>query len=251
MPLHALFAILTAKEEYIGLSLYETNRRLTLKGVLMAHIFPSIISANLLNLQADIEQLAPFCDGFHIDIMDNHFVPNLTMGAAFANAIGQLNTKPLWLHLMVDNPASIIRALTIPAGSIISFHIESKEDHLETINIIKEKNYLPSITIKPKTGVERIFPLLNVINQVLLMSVEPGFSGQLFLESTTDKLDQLTSYRSKSTHHFRIGIDGGINEKNIRMLAQKGVDDFGVAAAIFNAPNQITALKTLKKLITI
>lgn len=214
----------------------------------MVRLYPSLISADLLNLQKAVEELAPAADGFHIDIMDNNFVPNLTMGPAFANALGRISPKPLWIHLMVTNPRSIIDALMIPVGSIVTFHFESGGDIPLTINIIKEKKYKPGIAISPKTPQERIFPYLNNIDQVTIMSVEPGFSGQSFLQSTMSKIDSIAAYRMTSKLSFRIALDGGINKENIASLVAAGADDFGIAAAIFDAPNRVEALKELKKI---
>lgn len=214
----------------------------------MADIFPSLIAGDLLNLQKEIKKLDPYVDGYHLDIMDNHFVPNLTWGPMFINAIAQATYRTLWVHLMVDNPMEWPDLLFLPPGSICTFHIESKKEIPKLIKQIKEKKWLASIAINPETSIEEIFPILNVFDQVLIMSVEPGFSGQAFLPKTTKKIEQLAAFRDTSNAQFHIGIDGGVNENNINMLAIKGVNDFAIASGIFDTENQIATLKKLKNL---
>ncbi len=215
----------------------------------MAHIFPSLIAGNLLNLEKEIKTLDPHSHGYHLDIMDNHFVPNLTWGPMFINAIAQVTYRTLWVHLMVDNPMDWTNLLFLPPGSIYTFHLEAKKEIPKLIKQIKEKKWLVSIAINPKTSVEEIFPLLNILDQVLIMSVEPGFSGQNFLPEVIEKVECLTAYRSTSSSTFRIGIDGGIDDNNISMLAEKGVNDFAIANGIFRATNSIIKLQKLKNLI--
>ncbi len=216
----------------------------------MIRIYPSLISANLLRLQDEIKLLEPYCDGFHLDIMDNHFVPNLTFGAGIIHAISAITDKQLWVHLMVDDPIQWCDTLQIPAESIFSFHFESTKDIPGIIKRIKEKQWQPSIAIKPETDITLLFPFLNDISQVLLMSVEPGFSGQRFLPSVIEKLEPLLKQRDKHQLSFTIGIDGGIDAENISMLAQRGVHDFAIASAIFDQPDPVAALQTLKKALT-
>lgn len=215
----------------------------------MAHIFPSLISADPLNLQKEIELLDPHTDGYHLDIMDNHFVPNLTWGPMVVNAISNTTRRKLWVHLMVDNPMEWDTLLFMPPGSIFSFHFETKKEISKLIKKIKEKKWEASLAINPKTPVEEIFPILGVLDQVLLMSVEPGFSGQSFLKDVMEKLDKLSAYRQTSGSNFRIGMDGGINSQNITQLAQMGVDDFAIAAGIFDQADHAVALQELKKLV--
>ncbi|MCX5922447.1 MAG: ribulose-phosphate 3-epimerase [Candidatus Dependentiae bacterium] len=215
----------------------------------MALIFPSLISADLLNLQNEIKTLDPYCDGYHLDIMDHHFVPNLTWGVAFMHAIAAATCRPLWVHLMVENPGTWLEELNLPAGSIVSFHIETIKDAMSLINRIHEKKWRASIALSPKTNVETIFPFLNVIDQVLVMSVEPGFSGQQFILAAVDKVDKLVAYRQAHDLPFTIGMDGGINKENITMLVDHGVQDIAIANAIFGHKDRVAALQKLKALI--
>ncbi len=211
----------------------------------MATIFPSLISADILNLQKSIKQLDPHCQGYHLDIMDDHFVPNLTWGPQFINAIANVTQRQLWVHLMVDNPHSWLDRLLLPPGSIISFHIEETKEKFHLINHIKEKKWRPSIAVKPKTAITDVYPYFDVIDHILLMSVEPGFSGQPFLPEVITKVDELRRYCQTAGLNITVGMDGGINQSNIGPLLQKDVDHIAVAAGIFHQDDPVAALKQL------
>lgn len=215
----------------------------------MKKIFPSLISADLLHLGDVIEAFNPICDGFHLDIMDNHFVPNLTFGADFANAIAAAAQKPTWIHLMVYNPAGFLDILKLTAGSTLTFHIENNSNIDQLISYIKEKKWRASIAINPKTALEEIFPYLDMVDQILIMSVEPGFSGQHFMHESVAKIAPLVQARMQKKLNFTIAMDGGIDASNIGFLAQSGVDEFGVAKAIFGAADPVEAYKKLKTIV--
>lgn len=213
----------------------------------MLRIYPSLISANFLHLAEEIERLEPYCNGFHLDIMDNHFVPHLSFGADITNAIATATTKQLWVHLMVDDPASWCDQLELPAQTLVSFHIESTQNAGEIITRIREKKWTAGIAIKPKTNVNELFPFLLTIDHVLIMSVEPGFSGQRFLPSAVNMLKTVVARRKEKKLSFVIGMDGGINHENIKMLAHEGVQDFAIASAIFGQADPVETIKRLKK----
>lgn len=213
----------------------------------MPTIYPSLIGANQLRLQEEIERLDPHSEGYHLDIMDNHFVPNLTWGTPIVNAIARVTRRTLSAHLMVDNPQEWIDILQLPPGSIFTFHIEAIGQNVNFIHQIKEKEWLVGVALSPGTDVEVIFPLLNLVDRVLIMSVEPGFAGQPFIPSVLEKIDPLIGYRESQKLDFRIAMDGGITLDNIAMLAQKGVEDFVVASAIFKNSDPIKALKLLQQ----
>ena len=210
-------------------------------------IFPSLISADLLNLESTIKKLEPHCDGFHIDVMDSHFVPNLTWGPQFIKAISQIVTRPLFVHLMVENPEQFLKKLHIKRDDTVAFHIENTKNIQEMIKRIRENKWHASLAIKPNTAVEELWPFLDIISSVLLMSVDPGFSGQDFLPESFARLDQLAQYRKEKEMNFSIVMDGGINKRNIGKLAKQGCDEVGIAAAIFDAPDPIIALEELYK----
>lgn len=213
-------------------------------------IYPSLISAHLVNLEQVISELNPHVAGYHLDIMDNHFVPNLTMGHLFVNQIAKITNRQLWIHLMIDNPEPFLSRLEIPAQSIVGFHIETKCDHNQVINKITENNWLPCLAISPKTPIEKIFPFMNHIHQVNLMSVEPGFSGQRFLNGSLDRLLELVHYRKKHKLNCVIGIDGGINQENISDVCTAGAQHIAIASALFNYDNPVARLQLLQKIIS-
>lgn len=201
----------------------------------MAQIYPSLLAAPENTIDKTIKLLEPLCPGFHIDIIDNQFAPNTGISVEKTNSIAKLTYRQLWVHLMVEDVESYIKQLQLPPDSIVGFHIETKTDTRGLINKILEKKWLPSIAIKPKTSVNDIFPFLETIHQVLIMSVEPGFSGQPFLEDTLAKIDPLLGFRNTSHLNFKIAMDGGIGVKNIREISQKGVDQVAVGSAILEA----------------
>jgi len=217
----------------------------------MAYIFPSLISADLLNLEKTIKNLSPYAAGYHIDSMDNHFVPNLTWGPQFIKAISNVATKPLWIHLMVDNPGEWVKTMQAPPGSIISFHLEAVADSQKIyalITAITVQQWRASIAISPDTAIEKLFPFLHSIDHVLIMSVVPGFSGQLFLPSTYDRVKKLTDYCTAHTLTLTIAVDGGVTRDKCVKLLALGVQHFAIASAIFDAPDPVAALQELQEL---
>lgn len=214
----------------------------------MAAIYPSLMGADLLDLRDVIKKLEHEADGFHVDIMDYHFVRNITWGVDTVNAIAQEVTKPLWVHLMVENPIDWNEDLFLPAGTLVSFHLEAEKEIPRLIKEIKEKNCRAGIAIKPETNIEDVFPLFESLDNVLLMGVNPGFSGQPFLPEVAQKIEMLVAYRDTSRIPFKIGLDGGVNKTNIKELTNAGVDVFAIASGIFYADDPLEALKELKKL---
>jgi len=214
----------------------------------MAEIYPSLIAGDLMNLRKEIQTLDPEADGYHIDVMDYSFVPNLTWGPEQINQIADSTEKPLYVHLMVDDPTNWIEKFSLPSHSTLGIHIESKGEIRKNLLRIKDKHLQASVVVNPETNIDLIFPYLDIIDSVLLMSVQPGFSGQPFLPSVIEKLDPLLGYRQTDSLKFKIGMDGGINKKNIMDLKKRQVDWFAVGSAIFDAPNRLKALRELKKL---
>ncbi|MEX0848924.1 MAG: ribulose-phosphate 3-epimerase [Candidatus Dependentiae bacterium] len=214
----------------------------------MFEIWPSLISADLLNLQKTIQELDNHCHGYHLDIMDNHFVPNLTWGAQFMNAIAQNTKKPLWIHLMIEQPENFLDTLSVPEGTYITFHVETKSNIETLIKEIKNRKWKPSIAINPKTSIANAFPYLDEIDQIVLMSVEPGFSGQSFIPEVLKKITPLKHEIKKRDVSINIGMDGGINRNNIIEIANLGVGQFGIASGIFSYPNPVQELEYLYQL---
>ena len=208
-------------------------------------IFPSLISADLLNLQKEIDLLSSHCDGFHIDVMDGNFVPNLTWGFPFIKAISSATSKPLSVHLMVAQPEAISRRLELNEGDTVAFHLEATTAPMILIEHLKKKGVRASLAIKPSTSLEALFPFVSFVDEILLMSVEPGFSGQSFISSSVDRLKSLASYRAQHKLSFSIIMDGGLDAENLPALAKHGLNNAAIASAIFSHKNSVQALKNL------
>ena len=214
----------------------------------MVRIYPAIMGLDA-DQKNKLEKLTGLVDGVHVDVMDNIFVPNITKGTELINDFAQKEKLQIWAHLMIFNPLYFFDAYALPEGSLVSFHLESCDDIFKMIKTIREKKCMVSLAINPKTPVEKTMEFLGVVDQVLIMSVEPGFSGQSFLPEVLSKIHSLVSHRRATKANFRIGIDGGINTTNIKQLKQEGVDDFAVASGIFDQNDPVAALKELYHLV--
>lgn len=210
-------------------------------------IYPSLISGNLLSLEQDIKALEPYCAGFHLDVMDFHFVPNLTWGPDFINAIRQATSRQIWVDLLVDEPLPYFDRLQLNKGDIVSIHYESMYD-LNIFYQMHMKNWKVSLALDPQTPIEVIIPFLDVIDHVLLMSVIPGFSGQEFVYESVEKLKKLHVLRKEHAASFEIGMDGGLNTETLPLVLPYAVDTLAIASGIFNAQNPVEELKKLGNL---
>lgn len=220
----------------------------------MSIVFLSLISSDLLNLQKTIKNLDKYCFGYHLDISDFHFVKNLTWGPDFVNQIRKVTKKTLNIHLMVDSPEDYIDLFKLNRKDIISFHLESKIslDIKDLIKKIKDKDLVASIAISPEIDLNLVKDLILKYNleNILLMSVHPGFSGQKFIKNSLLKLEDLNSFRLKNDLNFQIIIDGGVNFENIKNIINYGADKIITASLIFkNRENPLILLKKLNNLI--
>lgn len=213
----------------------------------MAALFPSLISANLLNLETEIHTLDPYVAGYHLDVMDFHFVPNLTWGPSFINAIRTATKKPLFVHLMVDYPEKYFDRFKLHQDDIVAIHYESPSayTHEQLLQSICSRGWIASLALNPATPLDALHPLKNHLQNVLLMSVEPGFSGQTFIPDSLEKLSTLAAWRRENNLSFTISIDGGINEANSSELISRGADQLAVASAIFSHTDRIRAIKNI------
>lgn len=213
-------------------------------------IYPSLIAADLLDLRRVIRELEAHCAGFHIDIMDFHFVDNLTWGPFMVNAIRKATDRQLWVHLMVDNPEKYLERFSLKAGDIVSIHYESVELRRlqQIIEDLRRSNLTVSIALKPETPVDVLVPLLPLIDHALIMSVNPGFSGQGFIPESLQRITHCAALKMQHNEKLEIGLDGGINRSNIEILKKFGATSAAIAAGIFSAENPVEELQLLKKL---
>ncbi len=208
-------------------------------------VAPSILTADFLNLKQELKSIET-ADRFHIDIMDGNFVPNISFGPYITKLANNSTTVPLDIHLMVDWPDFWIDKFNLSNTYNITFHFEAKSDILKTIAKIKETGKKVGISIKPKTEVKEIRALLKEIDIVLVMSVEPGFGGQKFIESALDKIKELKTYREKHSLNFEIEVDGGVDSSNIEKIKEAGADIVVAGSFIFNQTDRKAAINSLK-----
>ena len=215
----------------------------------MNQIFPSLIAGNLLNIDSDITSLEPDSAGFHIDIMDYSFVPNLSWGPIFVNAIRSATRKKLELHMMVDYPEKYIDSVKLENNDIFTIHVESKSSLTITqlLNTINRNNWVPSLALSPHTPLEALFAIGAHFRRILLVSVSPGFSGQKFLPHMKQKLKALNQFRMSHGLDFTIAIDGGITPDLSKELIDLGANELIVGNALFKDKDPVRTLSKFLK----
>lgn len=215
----------------------------------MMKIAPSILSCDFAVMGEETKRMENAgADYIHLDVMDGHFVPNITFGAPVIKAIRPYSALPFDVHLMIDHPYDYIDDFADAGADIITFHVESKSDIKATIDKIKEKGIKPGLVIKPKTPASAVFPYLKDIFMVLVMTVEPGFGGQSFMEDMLPKLREIRAEAERQGADILLELDGGINDKTIAKAAAAGGDICVSGTGVFKAPDAKQAIKTLKAL---
>jgi ribulose-phosphate 3-epimerase len=202
-------------------------------------IAPSILSADFARLGEDVAKvLQAGADVVHFDVMDNHYVPNLTMGPMVCKALRNFGiTAPIDVHLMVEPVDSLVPQFAEAGASIITFHPEASRHIDRTLQLIKSHGCQAGLVFNPATPLSYLDYVLDKIDVVLLMSVNPGFGGQKFIPATLDKLAAARRMIEQSGLPIRLEIDGGVNADNIAEIAMAGADMFVAGSAIFNAPD--------------
>ena len=188
----------------------------------------SILNANFLNLEQEIVIAQNIgIKWLHFDVMDGHFVPNISFGAPILSSISQKFKLFNDVHLMISDPKKYYMDFVKAGADLITFHLESlksEEEVVNLVNLIKKENVKVGISIKPNTDVKKLLPFLNLIDLVLVMSVEPGFGGQKFMDTALDKIEFLSKYKDENSLQYLIEVDGGINNITYKKCASKGVD---------------------------
>jgi ribulose-phosphate 3-epimerase len=211
-------------------------------------IYPSIVFADWLDVKSVLKKFDSLCDGYHVDVMDNHFVPNLTVGAQYVNALRAQTRLPLNVHLMVDDPQDWLDKLKLEGQDYFTFHYEALRGTDEISSLISEirfRDWNVGLAINPKTKIDDIKNMLHQVDLVQIMSVEPGFAGQAFIATTFDKIRAINAEIEKHNHSCIVSVDGGIGMATIAKLAELGVGHVGVANAIFAAQDPEKAIKDL------
>ncbi|MCA0148680.1 MULTISPECIES: ribulose-phosphate 3-epimerase [Rossellomorea] len=211
-------------------------------------IAPSILSANFAELGNEIKDVEKGgADYIHVDVMDGHFVPNITLGPMIVKAIRPLTTLPLDVHLMIENPSQYIGAFADAGADYITVHVEADPHLHRTIQMIKSKGVKAGVVLNPGTPAESLRPVLQDVDMVLLMTVNPGFGGQSFIPSVVPKIKQIREWANEVNPSLEIEVDGGINPETAAVCAEAGADVFVAGSAIYNKSDRGAAIEELKK----
>jgi len=210
-------------------------------------IAASILAANPVRLEEEIKKIEiAGVDLIHIDVMDGHFVPNITMGPFIVEGIKRITKIPLDIHLMIEHPERYVKTFAEAAGKddLITFHIETTKKPKEVISLIKDTGLKAGVSLNPDTPTESVENLLDAVDMALVMSVNPGFAGQRFISKVLPKIARL---RSMAPHEMDIEVDGGITAENISRAVREGANVIVAASAIFKTNDPSNAIKTLKQ----
>jgi len=210
-----------------------------------ARIQPSILSADFANLEAEIGRIST-ADAVHVDVMDNHFVPNLTFGRTMVERLQQVSALPLDVHLMIDDPDRWAPEYAETGAFSVTFHAEAAADAAGLARRLRSIGARAGVAVKPDTPVEPLLDLLPEFDQVLVMTVEPGFGGQSFLERTMPKLRALRTAVTAAGLDVWLQVDGGIGERTIGIAAEAGADTFVAGSSVYGADDPGAAVAALR-----
>ena len=205
-------------------------------------ISPSILASDYANLQSELDRIST-SDMIHIDVMDGHFVPNISIGAPVVDACKKVCNVPFDVHLMISNPLDYAEDFANAGADIICFHTECDSDTEQTIDKILSLGKKAALAIKPATPIDEVVKYLDKISMVLVMTVEPGFGGQSFMESTMPKIEAIR----KINPDIDIEVDGGINADTVKIAAKAGANVFVAGSAVFKSENPAETIALLKK----
>lgn len=205
-------------------------------------IAPSILSADFLSLREEIQQAeAAGCDWIHIDVMDGHFVPNITMGPVVVEAVRRATELPLDVHLMIGNPQQHLNSFADAGADRLTVHVEASDPLDDTLHQIRELGLKAGVALNPDTPIERIEGVLDHLDLILAMTVFPGFSGQAFIPEALPKVEQASRWQQEGRTSALIEVDGGISAETAPLAAQAGAQVFVAASAIFKHAEGIAA----------
>ena len=214
----------------------------------MKLIAPSILSADFSKLGEEVKAVeAAGADWIHADVMDGHFVPNITIGPLIVEALKRVTTLPIDVHLMIENPDNYIAAFAKAGASWISVQIETCVHLNRTIHLITENGARAGVVLNPSTPVETVQWVLEYVDYVLIMSVNPGFGGQAFISNSLDKIKRLRKLIHDRGLNVLIEVDGGVNDKTIAEVSAAGTDIFVAGSAIFGSPDYQKTIQNFRK----
>ena len=209
-------------------------------------VAPSILSADFANLERDVKAMAEAgADWAHVDVMDGHFVPNLTIGIPVVAALKKVSPLPLDVHLMIEKPERYIADFIKAGADYLTIHVEASQDVARDLQHIRSLGAKAGLTLRPKTSLDKIIPYLGFCDLVLVMTVEPGFGGQSFMADQVHKIEELKSLRAQMGLNYLIEVDGGINAETARQA--KGADVYVAGSYVFKNDLR-TAINSLKQI---
>lgn len=213
-------------------------------------IAPSILSADFANLARDIKLVEKAgADYIHVDVMDGHFVPNITIGPAVVAAIRPVTKLPLDCHLMIEKPENYILDFAKAGADIINVHVEATPHIHRALQMIKGADVKAGVTINPGTPVDAIKHVLKMADLVLVMTVNPGFGGQAFIPEAVEKVKELKALKEEFDYHYEIEVDGGIVPETAEICQAAGADVFVAGSYIYNAPDPDERIAALKEIL--
>jgi ribulose-phosphate 3-epimerase len=214
----------------------------------VVQIVPSIFAADFLNLGADIQRVSEAGTRMiHVDIMDGHFVPNFTMGTPITEAVRRFSQLKLDHHLMIEDPDTYAPIFIKAGADCVSVHYEVCRNLDRTVHMIKDLGALAGVVINPHTPVFLLENVLDIVDYVLVMSVNPGYGGQTFIPNSLNKVRELARRRSERGLSFSIEIDGGVGPENIADVARAGVDWVVAGSSVFRAPDPVAAIRSMSR----
>ena len=207
-------------------------------------ISPSILSADFANLERDIKRVEDAgADWLHVDVMDGHFVPNITIGVPVVKSIKKVTKLPLDVHLMIENPEKYIEPFAKAGADILTFHYEAVNDVSSIVDMIKSFGIKAGMSIKPKTSQDEILKYLEILDLLLVMTVEPGFGGQSFMENCAEKIPVIKRH---APENLIIQVDGGINAQTAKICTNYGANSLVAGNYIYKSDNIISAVQSLR-----
>jgi ribulose-phosphate 3-epimerase len=216
----------------------------------MKLIAPSILSADFARLGDEIKAVeAAGADWIHVDVMDGHFVPNITIGPLIVEAVRSVTSLPIDVHLMIENPDDYIPAFAEAGASWISVHSETSVHLNRSVQLIRECGAKPGVVLNPSTPIQSLEWIIEDVDYVLIMSVNPGFGGQAFITNSIDKVNALRQMIQSKNLNTPIQVDGGVNEKTIAGIAAAGADIFVAGSAIFGSADYQKTIDSFREMI--